>query len=97
MNSTGAHPTNGISIELKIRPKFAVLWFKKYATDHNEILHMSHSVTVIMCAKFICDQLNKFWTAALQFFLWNSEFDQNTISGTGARSALKEHLEALTK
>ena len=26
--STGVCPTNGISIEFEIRPKFAVLWFK---------------------------------------------------------------------
>ena len=24
-----------------IRPKFAILWFKMFSTDHNEILHMS--------------------------------------------------------
>ena len=37
----GARPTNDISIEFEIRPKFAVLWFKMYSTDHNEILHTS--------------------------------------------------------
>ena len=37
----GARPTNDISIEFEIRPKFAVLWFKMYSTDHYEILHMS--------------------------------------------------------
>ena len=30
-----------ISIEFEIQPKFAVLWFKIYSTNHNEILHMS--------------------------------------------------------
>ena len=35
----GARPTNDISIEFEIRPKFAVLWFKMYSTDHNDILH----------------------------------------------------------
>ena len=34
-------PTNDISIELEIWPKFGLLWFKMYSTDHNEILHMS--------------------------------------------------------
>ena len=39
--SPGARPTNDISIEFEIRPKFAVLWFEIYSTDHNEILHTS--------------------------------------------------------
>ena len=38
---SGAGPTNDISIEFEIRPKFAVLWFKICSTNHNEILHMS--------------------------------------------------------
>ena len=39
----GAHPTNVILIEFKIRPKFAMLWFKIYS-DHNEIFHMSRQL-----------------------------------------------------
>ena len=35
---TGARPTNDISIECEIRPKFAVLSFKIFSTDHNKIL-----------------------------------------------------------
>ena len=42
--SPGARPTNDISIELEIRSKFAVLWFKMYSTDHNEILHTSRQL-----------------------------------------------------
>ena len=42
--SPGARPTNGISIEFEIRPKFAVLWFKMFSTDHNEILHTSRQL-----------------------------------------------------
>ena len=38
---SGARPTNGISIEFEIRPNFVVLQFKKYTTDHNEIVHTS--------------------------------------------------------
>ena len=34
-------PTNDISIEFEIRPKFAVLWFKMYSTDHNKNLYTS--------------------------------------------------------
>ena len=34
-----ARPANDILIEFEIRPKFAVLWFKIYSTDHNEILN----------------------------------------------------------
>ena len=37
----GALPTNAISIEFEIWPKFAVLWFKMCSTDHNKILHTS--------------------------------------------------------
>ena len=39
--SPGALPTNDISIEIEIRPKFAVLCFKMCSYDHNEILHTS--------------------------------------------------------
>ena len=39
--SPGACPTNDISMECEIQPKFAVLWFKMYSTDHKEILHTS--------------------------------------------------------
>ena len=38
--SPGACPTNDISIVFKIWPKFAVLLFKIYSTDHNEILNI---------------------------------------------------------
>ena len=37
----GARPTNDISIEFEIRPKFGLLQFKIYVTDHNEVLHTS--------------------------------------------------------
>ena len=37
----GARPTNDISIDFEIRPKFEVRWFKMYSTDYNEILHTS--------------------------------------------------------
>ena len=37
----GPSPTNDISIEFEIRPKFEVLWFKMYSIDHNEIVHTS--------------------------------------------------------
>ena len=40
----GVRPTNDISIEFEIGPKFAVLWFKAYSTDHNEILHTSRQL-----------------------------------------------------
>ena len=36
-SDSGARPTNDISISFEIRPKFAVLWFKIYSTDHNKI------------------------------------------------------------
>ena len=40
-NDTGARPTNDISKEFKIRPNFAVFWFKMCSTDRKEILHTS--------------------------------------------------------
>ena len=43
----GPRPTN-ISIELKIRTKYAVLWFKMYVTDHNEIFHNCRDVCKIL-------------------------------------------------
>ena len=39
--SPGPRPTNDISIDLEIRSKFQVQWFKMYSTDHNKILHTS--------------------------------------------------------
>ena len=41
---TGARPTNDISIEFEIRPKFSVLWFKICSTDHKEILYTSRQL-----------------------------------------------------
>ena len=40
-SDSGARLANDISTELEIRPKDAVLWFKMYSIDHNEILHTS--------------------------------------------------------
>ena len=40
----GARPTNDISIEFEIQPKFAVLSINTYSTDHNEILHTSRQL-----------------------------------------------------
>ena len=37
----GARPTNDISIELEIWPKFALICFRMYSTDYDEILHLS--------------------------------------------------------
>ena len=37
----GTRPTNDIAIEFEIWPKFAVLWFNLYSTDHNKMLHTS--------------------------------------------------------
>ena len=36
-----AIPIYNISIEFEILPKFAMLWYKMYSTDHNEILYTS--------------------------------------------------------
>ena len=40
----GACPTKNISIEFEILPKFAMLWYKMYSFDHNEILHTSRQL-----------------------------------------------------
>ena len=42
--SPGARPTNGISIEFEIWQNYAVIWFKIYSNDHNEILHTSRQL-----------------------------------------------------
>ena len=34
-------PTNDISVDFEIQPKFSVLWFKIYCIDHDKILHIS--------------------------------------------------------
>ena len=44
ISSPGTRPTNDISIEFEIRPNLAVLWFKMYSTEHNEILHTSRQL-----------------------------------------------------
>ena len=50
MLGPGARPTNDISIEFEIQPKFAVLWCKIYSSDHNEILHMPRQLHCLgMC------------------------------------------------
>ena len=47
----GTRPNNGISIEFDIRPKFAMLWFKMYSTDHNEILHTSQQYNCLVVCR----------------------------------------------
>ena len=49
----GARPTNDISIEFEIRPKVAMLWFKMYSTDHNEILHTARQCNCHINSYFI--------------------------------------------
>ena len=68
--SPGARPINDVSIEFKIRPKFPMLWFKMYSTDHNEILHMSRQLH--------CLEHFKFWS--------NFKFGWNIVYGTGPRA-----------
>ena len=41
-----AHSTDDNSIEFESRPKYALLWFKMYSTDHNENLHMPRQCTI---------------------------------------------------
>ena len=53
----GARPTNDISIEFQNRPNFAVLWFKMFSTDHNEILHPSRQCKIsLWSVKHILNQ-----------------------------------------
>ena len=58
----GARPTNDISMEFEIRPKFVVLWFKMYIADHNEILDTSW-------------QCN--WRDVCKLSLWSAEHISN--------------------
>ena len=79
-----------ISNKFEIPPKFAVLWYKMYSTDHNEIdqsqRNFAHITTVTLSW---CVQ-NFFVIGSAYFKLEHSkfvsyyEFDRNTISGTGA-------------
>ena len=68
----GACPTNDISIELEIQRRFAMFLFTTYSANHNKILHC---LTVVTCAKFLCDRFCIFQTRALQilieFWLFN--------------------------
>ena len=43
-SACGAGPTDDILIEFEIWPKFGVLWFKVYITNHNKILHTSRQL-----------------------------------------------------
>ena len=47
----GTHPTNDISIEFEIRPKFAVLWFKIYSTYHYEKFAHVKTATLSWCVQ----------------------------------------------
>ena len=78
----GAHPTNDISIEFETRPKFALLWFKMYSTDHSKLLHTSrqHNFVVIGEAYSKLEH-SKFWS--------NFGFDRNSVSGTDAWPPLR--------
>ena len=53
----GARPTNAISIEFEILPKFPVICFKMYSTDHNEILHMSRQCTLSLAVPALLPHL----------------------------------------
>ena len=58
----GARPTNDISIEFQIRPKFGVLYIEIFLNDHNDI---SARYTVVTCWKCRCDRV--------QISLWSVE------------------------
>ena len=73
----GARPTNDISIEFEIRPKFGVLQFTIYVTDHNQILQTSRQCKSMHVKSQPC----KFWS--------NFEFDRNIVSGPGATGSHK--------
>ena len=59
-------PTNAISIEFEIRPKFAMPRFKCILPITTKFCTSLDSVTVVTCAKFICDRFSIFGTRALQ-------------------------------
>ena len=81
----GACPINSISIEFKIWSKFAVLWFKIWSTDHNNIFHMSR-VLLSWCVQNFVVIGWIYYEQEYYKFLLNFKFDQNIISGTGART-----------
>ena len=57
---SGARTTNEISIEFEIQPKFVVLWFEIYASDHKEIVHTSRQCNCRDVCKISCDRLSMF-------------------------------------
>ena len=54
----GSRPTNDISIEFEMRPKFGGLCFQTYSTDPNEFLHTSRQLHCRDLCKICWDQLN---------------------------------------
>ena len=48
-------PTNGISTEFEIRPKFEVLLFKMHSTDYNKISHTSRQCNCRDVCKISCN------------------------------------------
>ena len=80
----GARPTNDIWIEFKIRPKFQVMLFKMYSTDHNEVLHTSWQCNCRNVCKISLGSVDCILNLSTVFLL-NFEFDRNTVSRTGAR------------
>ena len=83
-----AHPTNGISIEFEIRPKFPLSWFKMYSTNHNKILHMSRQCNC-------CDMCKmSLWSAKqiLNKSTPNFELNRNIDNGTGAYPLREESV-----
>ena len=72
---SGAHPTNDISIEFEIRPKFAVLSINTYWTNHNAFFRCVQDLVAIGGAYFKLEH-SKIWS--------NFEFDRITFSGMSA-------------
>ena len=79
-----ACPTKGISIELEIWSKFAMLWFKmyQYSTDHKEILHTSRQWRVQNFVAIGWAYLNhsKFWTNWIEMPWYGLVWVGNSLS-----------------
>ena len=77
-------PTNSISIEFEIRSRFAMLWFKMYSLDHNNILHTSRQCY----CRDVCNIL--LWSAAYVMnksvtnFHWFSNSIEIPLAGMAA-------------
>ena len=75
----GARSTNGISIELEIRSKFWVLWFKMCSTDLLEILHTSRQCYYRIVCKMSQWSVEYVINKSIKEFYWISNSIEKSL------------------